>query len=162
MWLSATVFLTLNYIGAPRIKVAYSSLLAATQTMNKTSGLELEWNTIVDHEPEIRMLREVTLDADTNRKWLIYIFKYGWPNRDCTPLRPRAAHAILARDKIINSLRSRLYGCLLRENNLVFFTAGCLACFEPTKAAKVLKKVQVHSVLYGQGKHVFKRECLYF
>ena len=78
------------------------------------------------------------------------------------PLRPRAAHAILARDKTINSLRSRLYGCLLREKNLVFFTAGCLACFEATKAAKVLKKVQVHSVLYGQGKHVFKRECLYF
>ena len=38
---------------------------------------------------------------------------------------------------------------------------GRFACFEPTKAAKSLKKLQVHSVLYGQGKYVFKREFLY-
>ena len=29
------------------------------------------------------------------------------------------------------------------------------------KAAKYLKKVQVYSVLNGQGKYVFKRELLY-
>ena len=31
-----------------------------------------------------------------------------------------------------------------------------------TKAAKFLKKFQVHSVLKGGGKYVFKREFLYF
>ena len=36
--------------------------------MNKTSGLKLEWNTIVCLKPEIRVLRDVTLDADTCRK----------------------------------------------------------------------------------------------
>ena len=42
------------------------------------------------------------------------------------------------------------------EFNLVFFTSERLVCFEPTKAAKFLKKIQVHSVLDGQGKKVFK------
>ena len=28
---------------------------------------------------------------------------------------------------------------------------GSLTCFEPTKAARILKKLEVHSVLYGQG-----------
>ena len=27
-----------------------------------------------------------------------------------------------------------------------------LACFEPTDAARFLKKLELHSVLYGQGK----------
>ena len=36
-----------------------------------------------------------------------------------------------------------------------------MACFEPTEAARFLKKLEVHSVLYGQGKNVFKREFLY-
>ena len=36
-----------------------------------------------------------------------------------------------------------------------------LACFEPLEAARFLKKLEVHSVLYGQGKYVFKREFLY-
>ena len=36
-----------------------------------------------------------------------------------------------------------------------------LACFEPPEAARFLKKLEVHSVLYGQGKYVFKREFLY-
>ena len=31
-----------------------------------------------------------------------------------------------------------------------------MACPKPTKAAKLLKKPQVHSILYVQGKHVFK------
>ena len=35
--------------------------------------------------------------------------------------------------------------------NLVFCTAKRLVCFEPIKAAKFLKKFQVHSVLYGRG-----------
>ena len=33
------------------------------------------------------------------------------------------------------------------EFNIVFSTCECLACFDPTKAAKFLKKFQVHSVL---------------
>ena len=41
------------------------------------------------------------------------------------------------------------------------FNHGSLACFEPTKAARILKKLEVHCVLYGQGKYVFKREFLY-
>ena len=42
--------------------------------------------------------------------------------------------------------------------NLVFFTAESLACFEPIKAARFLKKLEVHSVLYGQEEFVFKRQ----
>ena len=42
--------------------------------------------------------------------------------------------------------------------NLVFFTAESLACFEPIKAARFLKKLEVHSVLCGQEKFVFKRQ----
>ena len=34
------------------------------------------------------------------------------------------------------------------------------ACFEPTEAARFLKKVKVHSVLYGHRKCVFEREFL--
>ena len=41
------------------------------------------------------------------------------------------------------------------------FNRGSLTCFEPTKAARILKKLEVHSILYGQGKNVFKREFLY-
>ena len=47
------------------------------------------------------------------------------------------------------------------EFNLVFFTADQSA-FEPTEAAGFLKKLEVHSVRYGQGKVLFKREFLYF
>ena len=36
-----------------------------------------------------------------------------------------------------------------------------MASFEPTDAARFLKKLEVHSMLYGQGKYVFKREFLY-
>ena len=36
-----------------------------------------------------------------------------------------------------------------------------LACFEPSKAARFLKKLEVNSVLHGQGKYVFKRGLLY-
>ena len=35
------------------------------------------------------------------------------------------------------------------EFNLV--SARRLACFEPTKAARILNKLEVHYVLYGQG-----------
>ena len=35
-----------------------------------------------------------------------------------------------------------------------------LGCFEPTGAATFLKKLEVHSVLYGHRKYVFKREFL--
>ena len=35
-----------------------------------------------------------------------------------------------------------------------------LACFEPTEAARFLRKLEVHSVLYGHRKYVFKREFL--
>ena len=37
------------------------------------------------------------------------------------------------------------------EFNLFFLTGGSerLACFEPTEAARFLKKLEVHSVLYG-------------
>ena len=42
--------------------------------------------------------------------------------------------------------------------NLVFFTAESLACFEPIKAARFLKQLEVHSVLCGQEKFVFKRQ----
>ena len=48
-----------------------------------------------------------------------------------------------------------LWNCL--SKNLT----GSLTCFEPTKAARILKKLEVHSVLYGQGKYIFKREFLY-
>ena len=41
------------------------------------------------------------------------------------------------------------------------FSHGALACFEATKAGRIRKKLEVHSVLYGQGKYVFKREFLY-
>ena len=37
-----------------------------------------------------------------------------------------------------------------------------LACFEPTEAARFLKKLEIHSVLYGQGKYIFKREFLFY
>ena len=38
-----------------------------------------------------------------------------------------------------------------------------LACSEPTDATRFLKELEVHSVHYGQGKNVFKREfsCLW-
>ena len=41
------------------------------------------------------------------------------------------------------------------------FNHGSLACFEPSKAARIRKKLEVHSVCHGQGKYVFKREYLY-
>ena len=48
------------------------------------------------------------------------------------------------------------------EFNLFFLPGGLerLACFEPTGAARFLKKLEVHSVLYGHRKYVFKREFL--
>jgi len=36
-----------------------------------------------------------------------------------------------------------------------------LDCFGPTEAARFLKKLEVHSVLYGKGKYVFTRKFLY-
>ena len=36
-----------------------------------------------------------------------------------------------------------------------------MACFEPAEAARILKKLELHFVLYGRGKYVFKREFLY-
>ena len=43
----------------------------------------------------------------------------------------------------------KLFGIKLsfEEVNIVFFMAECLACFEPTKAARFMKKLQVHSEL---------------
>ena len=40
-----------------------------------------------------------------------------------------------------------------------FFHGGSerLACFELTDAVSFLKKLEVHSVFYGQGKYVFKK-----
>ena len=35
-----------------------------------------------------------------------------------------------------------------------------LTCFEPTEAARFLKKLEVHSVLYGRRKCFFEREFL--
>ena len=49
------------------------------------------------------------------------------------------------------------------EFNLICFLHGGserLACFEPTEAARFLKKLEVHSVLYGHRKYVFKRKFL--
>ena len=72
--------------------------------MNNTSGLELEWNTTVEHEPEIHMACCHTGCGYEPEMTDIYI----WPKRVCMQLRPRTAHAIfsrLVRDEIINSLR---------------------------------------------------------
>ena len=51
------------------------------------------------------------------------------------------------------------------EFNLFFLPGGLerLACFESTGAARFLKKLgklEIHSVLYGHRKYVFKREFL--
>ena len=51
------------------------------------------------------------------------------------------------------------------EFNLFFLPGRLerLACFEPTGAARFLKKLgklEIHSVLYGHRKYVFKREFL--
>ena len=50
------------------------------------------------------------------------------------------------------------------EFNLICFLHGGLerlACFEPQRGSKVfLKKLKVHSVLYGHRRYVFKREFL--
>ena len=35
-----------------------------------------------------------------------------------------------------------------------------LTCFEPTEAARFLKKLEVHSVLYGHRKYLFRGEFL--
>ena len=49
-------------------------------------------------------------------------------------------------------------------NLFVYLTAdqSSWLCFEPTEAARFLKKLEVHSVLYGHRKRLFKREffCL--
>ena len=50
------------------------------------------------------------------------------------------------------------YEIVFREIQPCFFTAESLACFEPIKAARFLKKLEVHSVLCGQEKFVFKRQ----
>ena len=55
-----------------------------------------------------------------------------------------------------------LWNCLSR-NSTLFLHGGseCLACFEPTKAARFLKTLEVHSVLYDQRRvFVFKKEFL--
>ena len=46
-----------------------------------------------------------------------------------------------------------LWNCLSR-NSTLFLHGGpeCLACFEPTKAARFLKTLEVHSVLHDQRK----------
>ena len=48
------------------------------------------------------------------------------------------------------------------EFHLFFLLGGSerLACFEPTEAARFLKKLEVNSVLYGDRKCVFEREFL--
>ena len=48
------------------------------------------------------------------------------------------------------------------EVNIVFFMAERLVCFEPTKASRFMKKLQVHSELYAQGKYFSKGNfCIY-
>ena len=56
-----------------------------------------------------------------------------------------------------------LYKIVFRGIQPCFLHSGSegLVCFEPAKAARFLKKLEVHSVLNGQGKYVFKREFLY-
>ena len=57
-----------------------------------------------------------------------------------------------------------LWNCLSR-NSTLFLHGGseCLACFEPTKAARFLKTLEVHSVLYDQRKVRFLKKncCIY-
>ena len=50
------------------------------------------------------------------------------------------------------------------EFHLFFLLDGSerLACFEPTEAARFLKKLEVHSVLYGHRKYVFKSGIFVF
>jgi len=52
----------------------------------------------------------------------------------------------------------RMFGLFFVDKRKICasLTAKRLARFETTKAANFLKKFQVHSVLYGQGKYVFK------
>ena len=53
-----------------------------------------------------------------------------------------------------------LWNCLWRSSTL--FSSRWIRAFGMfwTKAARFRKKLEVHSVLYGQGKYVFKREFL--
>ena len=44
------------------------------------------------------------------------------------------------------------YEIVFRGMQSCFLGIGGLACFEPTKAARFLKTVEVHSVLYDQRK----------
>ena len=56
-----------------------------------------------------------------------------------------------------------LWNCLSR-NSTLFLHGGseCLACFEPTKAARFLKTLEVHSVLYDQRKVRFWKGIFVF
>ena len=60
-------------------------------------------------------------------------------------------------------MRDFRYEIVFRGTQPCFIHGGSerLACFESTDAARFLKELEVHSVLYGQGKYVFKREFLY-
>ena len=56
-----------------------------------------------------------------------------------------------------------IINCLLKISTL-FLQGGSehLACFEPTEAARFLKKLEVRSVLYNRGKSGFKGKCFLF
>ena len=59
--------------------------------------------------------------------------------------------------------RAFRYDIVFRGIHACFVRGGSeqLACFEPTEAARFLKKRKVLSVLFGQVKYVFEREFLY-
>ena len=59
--------------------------------------------------------------------------------------------------------RAFRYEIVLRGIPPCFLHGGALRLFwtKRTKAPKFLKKFQVHSVLYNQGKYFFKRKFLY-
>ena len=66
-------------------------------------------------------------------------------------------------DSFLWTNESFRYKIVFRGNQPCFLQGGSerLACFEPTDAARSLNKLEVHSVLYGQEKHGFKRKFLY-
>ena len=71
--------------------------------MTKRQALNLNETQIVRHAPEIHMLHNVTLDANSEMTDL-YKYTCSWLNRVCMSLGPCVAHAILVRNEIINSL----------------------------------------------------------
>ena len=54
-------------------------------------------------------------------------------------------------------MKAFCYEIVFREIQTCFLHGG-EACFEPIKAARFFKKLEVHSVLYGQEMFVFKRQ----